>query len=150
MSRAALLLIVPLVVGCSKKDAPPADTAAVVAAPEAPAPPNVAGTWSVKVMPADKDTTLLTYVLVATNDKTGWQLTLPNRPTMEPTILWMDNDSIVVHNGPYASVLRKNQQVTTHSNMHMEGDKLVGTTIAHYVTKGADSVVNLRNEGTRQ
>ena len=154
MSRATLLLILPLVVGCSKKDAPPADTAAVVAAAPAPvaapAPMNVAGKWSVKVMPEGKDTTLLTYTLQATNEKTGWKMDLPNRPTMEPRIVSMDNDSIVIDNGPYSSVLRKGTMVTTHSTMHMDGDKLVGKTIAHYVTKGADSVVNLRTEGTRQ
>ena len=109
-----------------------------------------AGTWKFTVMPADKDTVLLTYSLVATADKSGWKLTLPGRPTMTPTVTSMDNDSVVVDNGPYSSVLRKNTTVKTHSAMHMEGDKLVGTTIAHYSTKGADSVTNLRISGTRQ
>jgi len=124
----------------------PAATAPAAAA----AAPNVAGTWSVKVMPQGKDSVLLTYTLVATNDKTGWKLTLPDRPTMDAKVISMDNDSIVVENGPYASVLRKNVQVWTHSAMHLEGDKLVGTTVAHYTTRGADSVANLRTEGTRQ
>jgi len=101
-------------------------------------------------MPQAKDSVLLTYKLVATNDKTGWTLTLPNRPTMEARVMSMDSDSIVVENGPYQSVLRKAVQVWTHSSMHLEGDKLVGTTVAHYTTKGADSVTNLRTEGTRQ
>ena len=153
MSRAALLLIVPLVVGCSKKEAAPADTASQVAdtpVAAAPAPMNVAGTWNIKVMPEGKDTTLLSYPLVATNEKTGWKMTLPNRSAMTPTVSWMDNDSIVLENGPYKSVLRKDVMVTTHSTMHMEGDKLIGKTIAHYKTKNADSVVMLRTEGTRQ
>jgi hypothetical protein len=155
MSRAALLLVLPILVACSKNETPAADTSAAAAAPApaatAPAAaPNVAGTWNVKVMPQAKDTVLLTYTLVATNDKTGWKLTLPNRPTMDGRVMSMDNDSVVIENGPYSSVLRKNQQVWTHSAMHLEGDKLVGTTVAHYTTKGADSVVMLRTEGTRQ
>lgn len=153
MSRAALLLVLPVLFACSKKETPAADTSAAMApapAATAPAPMNVAGNWSVKVMAEKKDTVLLTYKLVATNDKTGWMLTFPNREPMEPRVVSMDNDSVVVDNGPYSSLLRKSVMVTTHSSMHMEGDKLVGITIAHYNTKGADSVVMLRTEGTRQ
>jgi hypothetical protein len=158
MSRAALLLVLPVLLACSKKETPAADTSAAMApapaatapAAAAPAPMNVAGTWTVKVMPQAKDTVVLTYKLVATNDKTGWMLTFPNRQPMEPRVVSMDNDSVVVDNGPYSSLLRKSVMVTTHSSMHMEGDKLVGITIAHYNTKGADSVVMLRTEGTRQ
>jgi hypothetical protein len=153
MSRAALLLVLPVLFACSKKETPAADTSAAMApapAATAPVPMNVAGTWTVKVMPEKKDTVLLTYKLVATNDKTGWVLTFPNREPMEPRVVSMDNDSVVVDNGPYSSLLRKSVMVTTHSSMHMEGDKLVGITIAHYNTKGADSVVVLRTEGTRQ
>lgn len=152
MSRAALLLVLPIVFGCTKKDEPAADTSAMApAAPvaAAPAPMNVAGHWTMQVMPADKDTTILTYTLDATNEPTGWKMTLPGRPAMDIRVLSMNNDSIVSENGPYSSALRKNVMVTTHSSMHMEGDKLVGTTIAHYNTKGADSVLNLRTTGTK-
>ena len=154
MSRAALLLVLPIVFACTKKDEPAPDTSAAMA-PAAPvavapaAPMNVAGKWNVQVMPADKDTTILNYVLEATNDKTGWKMTLPDRKAMDLRVLSLDNDSIVSENGPYSSALRKNVMVTTHSSMHMDGDKLVGTTIAHYNTKGADSVVHLRSSGTR-
>lgn len=156
MARVALLLVVPIMLACTKKEQPAADTSAAVApapAPVAPAPAapvNYAGTWKVNVMPADKDTVLLTYTIQMTADKTGWKLMLPGRPTMTPTVTSMDNDSAVVENGPYKSVLRKNVSVTTHTSMHVEGDKVTGTTIAHYTSKGADSVANLRLSGTRQ
>jgi hypothetical protein len=52
--------------------------------------------------------------------------------------------------GPYESVLRKRLKVTTHSVFRLQEGKLVGTTAAHYTTKGADSVRNLRSEGTRE
>jgi hypothetical protein len=138
---------------CSKKETPAADTSAAIAAapaPTAPAPINVAGKWIVKVMPEGKDTILLTYKLEATNDKTGWKMTLPNREPMDIRVISMDNDSIVIDNGPYSSALRKNVMVTTHSTAHLVGDKLVGKTIARYTTKGPDSLVMLRTEGTRQ
>lgn len=155
MSRAALLVVLPMLLACSKKDETPVDTSAAMAPAPAPAaaaaaPMNVAGKWTVKVMPEDKDTTLLTYVLDATNEMTGWKMTLPNRAPMDLRVMSMDNDSIVVDNGPYSSALQKGVMVTTHSNMHMEGDKIVGKTIAHYNKKGPDSVRVLRTEGTRQ
>jgi hypothetical protein len=153
MSRAALLLVLPVMLACAKKEAPPADTSAMAAAVDtaaAPAPPNYAGKWTVNVMPEGKDSIVLTYPLEATNDKTGWKMTLPGREMMTPRVISVDNDSVVLENGPYQSVLRKNVMVSTHSAMHIEGDKLVGTTIAHYKTKGADSVVVLRTEATRQ
>jgi hypothetical protein len=40
-------------------------------------------------------------------------------------------------------------QVTTHGVYRKDGDKLVGRVTAHYATKGADSVLVLRSEGTR-
>ncbi|MEO7367367.1 MAG: hypothetical protein ABIZ36_05385 [Gemmatimonadaceae bacterium] len=153
MSRAALLLILPVLISCSKKEEPAADTTAAMApeaAAPAPAAMNVAGKWNMRVMPDGKDTTILTYMLEATNENTGWKMTLPNRPTMDLRVIAMSADSIVTENGPYSSALRKNVMVTTHSSMHMDGDKIVGTTTARYATKGADSVVQLRMEGTRQ
>lgn len=150
MSRVALLLVLPLFLACSKKEEPAADTAAVAAEPApAPAPVSYAGAWTVTVMPEANDSVLLTYKLETTADKTGWKLTLPGRAAMEPRVISMDNDSVVVENGPYSSALKKNVQVTTHSAMHMEGDKLVGTTIAHYSTKGPDSVRVLRTVGSK-
>ena len=152
MKRAALLLALPVMLACTKKDAAVADSAAV--APDTTAavaaPVNYAGNWTVTVMPADKDTVILTYDLTTTNDTTGWKMTLPNRPEMSPKILAMNNDSVVIHNGPYESALRKGVQVTTHSVMRMDGDKLVGNTVATYATKAADSVVNLRTSATRK
>jgi hypothetical protein len=152
MSRAALLLALPIIFACTSKEAPPADTAALAVVPDAAeaVPVNYAGNWTVNVMPADKDTVLLTYDLVTTADRTGWKMTLPGRDVMEPRVVHLDNDSVIVENGPYSSALRKNVMVSTRSVMHMEGDRLVGTTVARYDTKGADSVVNLRTIGTRK
>ena len=152
MSRAALLLALAAMLACSKEEAPPADTA-VAAAPEAtvaPTPANYAGTWKINVMPEDRDTVLLSYTMQGSADRTGWVLNLPNREPMQGRVVHMDNDSVVIENGPYSSVLRKDMMVSTRSNMRIEGDRVVGKTIATYKTKAGDSVVNLRTEGTRQ
>lgn len=149
MSRAALLLVLPIMLACSPaEETPMEDTTAMTA--EAPAPMNYAGNWTVEVMPEARDTVLLTYDLVATNDQTGWRMTLPGRDEMSPRIVSISGDSVVLENGPYSSVLRSDVMVTTHSTMRLEGDRLVGTTTARYNTTGADSVVMLRMVGTRR
>ncbi len=151
MSRAALLLVIPVMLACTKKDAAVADSSAMAGdTTAAAAPVSYAGNWTVNVMPEAKDTILLTYDLETTGDMTGWKMTLPGREVMNPRVVSMDNDSVVVENGPYSSALRKDVMVTTRSSMHMEGDRLVGTTIARYNVKTADSVVMLRTVATRK
>ena len=150
MSRAALIFALPLLFACTKKDeAPVADTSAVVAAE--PAAPSIAGSWAFNVMPADRDTVLSTYTLVTTNDQNGWTLTFPGREPIPVRVVSMSNDSIVTETGPFESSVYKGVKTNlVHTNLHWEGDRLVGTGIAHYDRKTADSVVNLRQEGTRK
>jgi hypothetical protein len=143
MSRAALLAVLTLFVACSRKD----ETASNVVVPPGM---NVAGTWSVSVMPEDRDTTLLIFMLNATNEATGWKMTLPNREPMDVRILSMDHDSIVFENGPFPSALQSGAMVRTHSTVRQQGDTLVGKTIARYDVKGADSVRILRTQAVRQ
>ena len=142
-----------LLVGCAKaKEQPAPDTTAAAApAPPAPAPislADVAGKWSARVMPADKDTTLLSYDFVATGDSSGWTFNFPNRKPVPMRIVAVAGDSIVGEAGPYESALRKGVQVTTHSVLRLQDGKLVGTVVAHYA-KSADSVRYLRLEATR-
>jgi len=146
------------VVGCGKpKEQPAADTtaAAAPAAEPAPAAPaaislaDVAGKWNMRTMPADADTTLLTYELVAGPDASSWVFNFPKRKPV-PVRVTTSGDSIVTEAGPYESVLRKGIQVTTHSVIRLVDGKLVGVTAAHYKTSGADTLRMLRLEGTRK
>lgn len=155
MSRAVLFLALPLVFACTKKEeAPAADTStpAPVAAAPAPAPaPSMAGKWNVNVMPMDKDTTLVSFVLEATNDQNGWKLTFPGRKPYDVKVLSISNDSIVTEFGPYPSTLQKGVTVNfVHSNLKVDGNSLTGQAIVHYAKKTADSVVTLRQAGTKQ
>ena len=143
------------VLGCSRSDEAPAtaDTAAgAVAATAASAPislPDVAGRWTVRAVPETGDTTAVISQLNAGADTTGWTTTLPNRPPVPTRVLLVSGDSIVTENGPYESVLRKGVQVRTRSVMRLRDGRLVGYTVAHYSTTGADSILRLRTEATR-
>ena len=155
---------VALLVGCAKKDRT-ADTTAMAAGgtttaasagamapPAAPAPialSDVAGSWKVRATPTSgTDTSATEYTLTATGTTDGWKMTFANGLTV-PVKVAAAGDSIITDAGPYKSVRRKGVNVTTHGSFRKVGDKLEGTTTAHYNTKGADSVLTLRSEGTR-
>ena len=121
---------------------------APAAAPAAVALADVAGKWDMRVMPETGDSTLVSYQLVAGADASGWTLNLPNRPPV-PARVTAAGDSIVLEAGPFESVLRKGVQVTTQTVTRLQDGKLIGRTTAHYATSSADSVVQLRLEGTR-
>jgi hypothetical protein len=151
------------IVGCAKTDSKPAatDSAAGAVAPAgapaaavAPAAPaaivlaDIAGKWNVVAIPTTGDTTPTKFVLDIVASPQGITQTYANGQVVKPTVV-VAGDSIVTDAGPYPSVRRKGVKVTTHGVMRKEGDKLVGTTTAHYLTKGADSVLTLRSEATR-
>lgn len=117
----------------------------------APAPINladVAGTWTVKVMPEVGDSTLLTYSLVATASDSGWTITLPKQKA-EPVQIMTSGDSVMATSGVMKSALRKGVMMTTESVFHLKDGKLLGTTTAHYKVATPDSVIHLRTEGTK-
>ncbi len=155
MRRLAVVLSVSILAACAKKEQqpppPPPEPPMAPAAPAAAAPidlQSLAGTWNFKTMLATGDSVLTTYTLVVTGDTTGWIMTLPKRKPMTMHVT-VSGDSIMLRSPKYESVLRKGQQVSTTSVVRVVGDKLMGTTMAHYATKAPDSVLALRNEGTR-
>jgi len=147
--RYRILVLAILAGACAKAEEAAVDspaTAAVVPATISLA--DVAGKWTATARPESADTTVVNYEIMATADPSMWTITLPGRPAM-PLRVTTDGDSIMLTNGPYESVLRKGVQVSTESVMRLVDGKLVGTTIAHYATAAADSVVRLRVEATR-
>lgn len=138
-----------LLFGCAKTETAATDSAAAPApAPAGLTAGDLTGRWDMRAVPVSGDTTPTTFVLTAGPDNTGWTLIYPNRPPV-PMRVTIDGDSIVSESGPYESVRRKGVQVRTNTVLRLEGGNLVGSTVAHYTTKGADSVLNLRVTGTR-
>jgi hypothetical protein len=156
-TRIAICCSAAILAGCAKKDEAPLDTTAVAvpatptvaAAPAAINLADVAGTWDVRAIPQSGDTTATTYVMNATSSTAGWTLTFPGRKPMALKVS-TDADSVTMDAGPYASVRRKGVQVITHSVSRLQGGKLVGTTVAHYSVKTADSVLTLNSTGTKK
>ena len=132
-----------------------ADTAAVTTSTAggstSPAPlslSQLAGRWTVRAVPeSGTDTTPTTSVLVATTDTTGWTVAVADGAP-QPARVRVSGDSLIVEVGPSPSTRRPGATVTTTSVSRMQGDSLVGTTVARYST-GADSVLRFRTTGKR-
>ena len=155
ITRVALLgSTIALLAACAKSEAPPTDTTAAMTAEPAPAPAalslaDVAGKWQMSNVPTSgADTSPTNFVLTATADTTGWMIEFPSGLKV-PLSVSVDGDSIRTVSGTYSSQRRKGVKVKTESTMRMQDGKLVGVTTARYDTKGADSVLQLRAEGTR-
>ncbi len=157
MHRSLLLAVAVLSVACAKKEAvPAADTAAAPATMPAAAAPtpafslaDAAGKWEYTAKSATGDTVLVTAEMNGTADPNGWTMTFKGRKP-QPLKVTVSGDSLMTMMGPYESVLRKGVMVTTEGSVHMMNGKLEGHSVAHYSTKGADSVRHLMIEATRK
>ena len=152
-----LLLCALLLAGCGKSQKPASESATTGTEPGAAAVislADVAGTWDSDVMAATSDTVLTITELTATAEPTGWTMTVanvktPDKKTPAPvTSVVAAGDSLVVDAGPYASVLRAGQQVTTRGVYRLQDGKLVGTVVATYPASG--QALTLHTEATRR
>ena len=156
MRRIAILWCAATLVGCAKSGNKRTDTTPAAGMPAATpqgAPTislaSIAGKWNMKVTNQAGDSTLMTEVITATADPSGWTVAMPGRPPEPIHVTSVAGDSIVADEGPFESALRKGVQVTTHSVYRLENGKLVGTTVARYKTTRPDSLLVVRREGTR-
>ena len=158
MRPVALACFTVLVVACAKKEQAATDSSAAAAAaaaapPPAPAPAlslaDFAGKWQVNAVPlVGKDTTPTKYVLTATADTSGWVIDFPSGLKV-PLQVSVAGDSLLFKTQPYASQRRKNVKVSTEGSFRIQNGKLTGISTAHYINAGADSVLQLRAEGTK-
>jgi hypothetical protein len=147
-----LILVGVLALGCARPAADEAtETEEPMADTMAAAPTislaDIAGTWDMRAVPeSGPDTTTTVYQIEATPD--GLTYYLPDRDPVAATVT-TSGDSIMVESGPFQSMRRDGVTVRTNTVFRLEGDRLVGTVVAHYETSEADSVLRLRAEGTR-
>jgi hypothetical protein len=136
MRRVAFCFCMALLLGCARSENRSGPLA------------QFAGTWRVRGTNEAGDS-IVSFVLTAARDTAGWTLELPNRPPIPLRVVAVAGDSVVTEAGPYESVLRPGVQVRTQAVVRLQGDRLVGTTVARYSTTGPDSVLRVRTEGTR-
>ena len=108
---------------------------------------DVAGTWDVKSTMGPKDSVVVPSVVTATADGKGWTIKLANRDPIPVRVVAVGGDSVVMEAGPYESILRPGQMVTTHQVGHYKGDTMTGTVEARYAS---GEVIRLKAAGTRR
>lgn len=109
---------------------------------------DLAGTWHLSTISERGDTAYAAYELVATPDPSGWTFRFPGRDPV-PVRVRTAGDSILTEAGPMASALRPGVPVTLRGVLRRQGDRLVGTSVAHFAGGGPDSLVRVRTEATR-
>ena len=121
------------------KPAAPAAAAPAPAPPAAPqaaasTKPAVAGTWAIEsaVKTAAGKDTVVTSQLTATADANGWVTHLAGRDPIPTRVVAMGGDSAVTEAGPFQSVARPGQTVTTRQTLHFKDDAVWGTIEARY------------------
>ena len=115
------------------------------AAPQAAAStkPTIAGTWAIEstVKTAAGKDTVVNSLVTATADANGWVTHLAGREPIPTRVVAMGGDSVITEAGPFQSVARPGQTVTTHEALHFKDDAIWGTIEARYsngeVVKGA-------------
>ena len=139
-------------VACAKTEKAPADSVTQPASASAagPAPfslAEAAGKWQMRSVPVSGDTTSNHYVMTATPDTTGWNISY-TAGVLVPLHVTVSGDSVLLMTDIYSSQRRKGVKVMTIGSARLVDGKWVGTTTAHY--QGVkDSILVLRIEGTR-
>ncbi len=109
-------------------------------------PAGIGGTWDGKTMVGPKDSVVVSWTLVIDPGK-SWTLTFPNHPAVMGRVLARGGDSVVVEAGPYPSITRPGQMVTTRTVAHFKGDQMTGTTEARFA---AGDVLHAKVAATRR
>jgi hypothetical protein len=135
--------------GGPEEGTPAEDTLAMEPAPPAPTITlaDVAGTWNLAAT-TERGDSIPGLQLVATADPSGWFKVVPGHDPVPLTVM-ASGDSIVTDAGPYSSLIRDDVLVSVHLVYRLDGDRLIGSGIARYQTSKSDSVVSVREVGTR-
>jgi hypothetical protein len=149
MFRVAVVVSAVVALACARGGDEAGSTADSGMAPAALSLNDLAGTWTVETMPMGSDSVLVTSHLVATNTMEGWVLHIPERDSIPVRVIAVDGDSVVMEMGPFPSVLRAGQMVTTRNVARLESGAMVGVMTATYAGGGADSVATFRSRGTK-
>jgi len=112
-------------------------------------PVAIAGIWTFEnhVKNAAGQDTVVTDELSISADAKTWVTHLAGREPVPTRVISMAGDSAVTESGPFASVARPGQKVTTRETFHFKGDQAWGTIEARYSNH---EVVKGTIKGTRK
>jgi hypothetical protein len=94
--------------------------------------PDVAGTWEVRASIGLRDSVVAAYEMNSAPSVTGWLVKLPGRDPLPARVIAAGGDSVVFEIGPFPSILRAGETVTTRTTAHYRGDSLTGRIVARF------------------
>ena len=143
------ILALALITACAPREDAAPDTAATGVSLA-----DFAGTWDGTVTPPGSDSVVANIEMLATSTPDGWSFTVVNaaNPAMSSTsparVVALEGDSLILEAGPFESILRAGQQVSTRSVYRLQGGTMVGVVRATYAATG--DTIMLSSEATRR
>lgn len=148
--RRTTILILALMTACAPGEDAVTDTAAATGISLS----DFAGTWDGTATAQGTDSVVANIEMLATSTTEGWSFTVVNatNPALASTsparVTAIEGDSLVVEAGPFESILRGGQQVSTRSVYRLQDGRMVGVVQAVYAATG--DTITLNSEATRR
>lgn len=148
--RRTTILILALMTACAPGEDGVTDTAAATGISLS----DFAGTWDGTATAQGTDSVVANIEMLATSTTEGWSFTVVNatNPALASTsparVTAIEGDSLVVEAGPFESILRGGQQVSTRSVYRLQDGRMVGVVQAVYAATG--DTITLNSEATRR
>lgn len=148
MRTLATLMVVTLVAACGgdASDAPATDEAASTMEATGPSLADMTGTWNLMAMIDGTPDPIPVIVEFAADGSAT--MTLEERDPMA-MIVTMSGDSIIMQGPEYESVIREGVTVSTRTAAVVDGDMMMGSLTATYLSADGTEVVGGTMEGTR-
>jgi hypothetical protein len=140
------LLVVPLILACSKAETPPADSAAM--APAALTEADVAGTWTGTLMAEGSDSVVGHWTILCGSGSCSLTTTESPKDTVISTYI-LEGDSARYTAAPHADPNVKGAMVIDAGVARYSGNQITGTGMIKLADKPDSVVMRYRFTGTK-
>ena len=142
------LLVVPFIIACGTAETPPADTAAMAAAPAALTEADVAGTWSGNLMAEGSDSVVATWTDTCAGGTC--RLVASNAPNDTVTFTYtLSGDSLMYSAGPSKDPM-SGAMVTASGVARIAGNQISGSGVMKLAERPDSVVMRYRFTGSKQ
>ena len=142
------LLVLPFMIACAKADTPPADSAAMAAAPAALTEVDVAGTWSGTAMMEGSDSVIANWTNMCSAGTCRFTTTQSPKDTVQHTYV-LEADSMKGTSAPYADPMLKGAMVVDYWVARFSAGQVTGTGRLTLADKPDSVLMRYRFTGTK-
>ena len=142
------LLVLPLIFACSKAETPPADSAALAAAPAALTEADVAGTWTGTATPEASDSVMVHWTNICAAGTCRFTTTESPKDTIPQTYV-LEADSMRGTSTPYPDPQAGGAMVIDTWVARLVGTQITGTGMAKLADKPDSVLMRYRFTGTK-